>query len=167
MSQIDPVILRVEELISLSRLNELAIILSTDRTARLARIAAALQRLDAGSYLLGTGPSTVGIIRLSVEEIVLGRAATPLERPRDTVIDFAVGDTLYFSPHEVSRVHAKVVRRGDRFYVVDMGSRLGTFVNGNHVDPQGEGVPLSHGDVLSLGPSRCSTYVFYVATPPT
>jgi pSer/pThr/pTyr-binding forkhead associated (FHA) protein len=166
MAEIDPLIVKLDELISLSRLNELAVLLGTDRPTRLVRMATALAKLPRGAYLLGTGPSTVGVIRLSVEEVVLGRAATPAEEPTETVTDYWVNDTLHFAPHEVSRAHAKIVRRGDQFSVVDLGSTCGTFVNGQRVESQGEGQPLSHGDVLSLGPSQVSTYVFWVTRSP-
>lgn len=164
MSDIDPVILKMDEMITLSRLSELALMLRLDRATRVAKMAVSLSKLPPGAYLLGTGPSTVGIVRLSVEEVVLGRAATPPEDPTDTVIDYAVNDTLYFTPHEVSRAHAKIVRHGEQFLVVDLGSTCGTFVNGEGVDPQGKERPLAHGDVLSLGPSQISTYVFYQVT---
>ncbi len=75
MADIDPLVVKLDKIISLSRLNELAVMLGMDRAERLARISMALSRLHAGAYLLGTGPSTVGIIPLSVDELVLGRAA--------------------------------------------------------------------------------------------
>ncbi|OPX21644.1 MAG: hypothetical protein B1H04_06290 [Planctomycetales bacterium 4484_123] len=154
-------------MISISRLNELAVIMNVDRSDRVGMMLATLQRLPAGAYLLGTGPSTVGIIPLTVDEVVLGRAATPLEEPSATVIDYAVADTLYFCPREVSRVHAKVVTRGTgpeaEHRVIDLNSTRGTFVNGQQISPGEPGAPLSPGDVLSLGPSQVSTYLFYVA----
>lgn len=162
MNEIDPVIIKIDQLISLSRLNELATILNIDRNERIAKMAVVLGNLPAGAYLLGTGPSTVGVIPLSVDEVVLGRVATPLEEPGETVVDYAVADTLYFTPREVSRAHAKIVKQNDdQFFVVDLKSTCGTFVNGERVEPESEGCPLSHGDVVSLGPSQVSTYVFY------
>lgn len=165
MADIKQVLAKVDGLITLSRLHELAVIANSDRADRLKRIGAVLGNLPPGAYLLGTGPSTVGIIRLSVDEVVLGRAATPLEGPGEGVVDYEVADTLYFAPREVSRTHAKVVRGPDgQFRVVDLGSTRGTFVNGEPVAPEGDGWALAHGDVLSLGPSQVSTYVFYEAT---
>ena len=165
MDEIDPILLKLDKLISLSRLKEVAFIVSTDLTARISKMAEVLKRLKLGAYLLGTGPSTVGIIPLTVDEVVLGRSATILEEPTDAVIDFAATDTLYFVPREVSRSHAKVIRRVTdsdvEYVVVDLESTCGTFVNGTRVDPHDEGVVLSHGDVLSLGPAQISTYVFY------
>ena len=169
MTDIDPIILKIDRLICRSRLNELAAMLGTDCSQRLARMAHAVERLPPGAYLLGAGPSTVGIIPLTVDEVVLGRTAMPSEEPASAVIDYAAADTMYFSPQEVSRTHAKIVREnsgaGVEFKVVDLGSTCGTFVNGEEIDPSAEPPTLSHGDVLSLGPAHVSTYLFYVAHP--
>jgi pSer/pThr/pTyr-binding forkhead associated (FHA) protein len=166
MAEIDPVLLKLDKLISLSRLNEMAFIVSTDLKLRISKMAEVLKQLRPGAYLLGTGPSTVGIIPLTVEEVVLGRSATAFEEPKNEIIDFAVTDTLYFVPREVSRAHAKIIRKkfdsNTDYTVVDLKSTCGTFVNGTRVSPEREGVVLSHGDVLSLGPSQISTYMFYM-----
>ena len=169
MPAVDPILLEIDRLIVGSRLQEVAFIAETDIRSRLAKMETVLRKLGPGAYLLGTGSTTVGIIPLSVDEVALGRSATTLEEPTDTVIDYAVTDTLYFTPREVSRSHAKIARRKIRskyeYTVIDMKSTCGTFVNGARVDPHGDGVLLSHGDVLSLGPSQMSTYMFYVVEP--
>ena len=65
-------------------------------------------------------------------------------------------------------MHAKVVRQANQFgaqhVLIDLDSTCGTFVNGAPVDPHGNGVILRHGDVISLGPSQTSTYIFYQVT---
>ena len=164
MADIDPIIVKIDQLISLSRLNELAAIINTDRADRLVRIMAAMKQLKPGAYLLGTGPATTGIIPLTVEEVVIGRAATPLENPSDGVVDYPVADTLYFGPRETSRLHAKVVRHwresAPTYVLMDMGSTCGTFVNGRRLEGN-SGHTLAHGDVISLGASQISTYVFF------
>ena len=48
----------------------------------------------------------------------------------------------------VSRRHAQLIRRGDAWYVADIGSRNGTTLNGQAVTRE---VRLSDGDVLELG----------------
>ncbi len=164
MSEVDPIFIKLDQLISISRLHEMALIMNLDRRERIARMMLVIRQLRQGAYLLGTGPSTVGIIPLTVDEVVLGRAATPAEKPAETVVDYFVADTMYFGPCEVSRVHAKIVRNGDVYTLLDLNSTCGTFANGEPVLPDGDGQPLSHGDVLSLGPSQISTYMFFVAS---
>ena len=166
MPAVDPILLQIDKLITGSRLKEVAFIADTDITDRIYKMDAVLRKLNPGAYLLGTGSTTTGIIPLTVDEIALGRSATTLEKPTDAIIDYAAADTLYFAPREVSRSHAKILRRiiGSEleYAVVDLHSTCGTFVNGIRIDPDGEGVALSHGDVVSLGPSQMSTYMFYV-----
>jgi len=167
MDDTDSILLEIDRLIRHSRLKEIEFIMSMDATARVHRMTAALARLDPGEYLLGTGPSTVGIVPLNGHDIVLGRPPTILESPSREQPDYHAVDTLYFVPREVSRTHAKVVRRagslGVRHVLLDLHSTCGTFVNETRVDPNGAGVVLEHGDVISLGPSQTSTYVYFRA----
>lgn len=169
MTEIDAIFLKLDHLISISRLNELALMLQTDRAYRVVRMMTVLKELKPGAYLLGTGPTTSAIIPLTVDEVVLGRTATPVEKPAEAVIDYAVADMMYFGPREVSRVHAKIVRQpvdsGFEYRLVDLASTSGTYLNGRKVSDTGE--VLSHGDVLSLGPSEVSTYLFYVVPAPS
>lgn len=163
MKDLQSVAERVDQAIIKSRLNSLTVMMMTDRSERLRRIAAVLQQFPKGAYLIGTGPSTVGIIPLTVEEVVLGRAATPLERPADGVVDYEIGDAMYLGPHEVSRVHAKIyrVQNGPEWVttVLDFGSQCGTYVNGEPIAAE-NGKKLEHGDVVALGASHTSTYLF-------
>ncbi|MCL6440173.1 MAG: FHA domain-containing protein, partial [Thermoleophilum sp.] len=50
----------------------------------------------------------------------------------------------------VSRNHAVVVRRRDGFYIDDLGSLNGTYVNRRRIDSH----RLSHGDELQIGKYR-------------
>jgi len=163
---IDPICVKIDRLITVSRLKEIEFIVNTDIAERLSKMFLVLKKLKSGGYLLGTGSSTVGIIPLTVEEVIIGRFATVLEKPTERVIDYGVTDTLYFVPREVSREHARVFRYADdskvTYVLSDLGSTCGTYVNGEKVDPEGEGMILSHGDVISLGPSMISTYMFYL-----
>jgi len=168
MTEIDPIVLKLDKQISLSRLKEVAFIVNTDLGERVCKMARVLKQLRPGAYLLGTGPSTVGIIPLLTDELVLGRPATIFEEPPAVAIDHPAADTLYFVPREVSRTHAKVIRRhigrDVQYAVTDLASTCGTFVNGIRVNSNDGGLPLSHGDVLSLGPSQTSTYIFYAVS---
>jgi len=163
MKHFNEVVDKIDQAIIKSRLNSLTVMMMTDRSARMRRIKTVLQELPGGAYLIGTGPSTVGIIPLTVQEVVLGRAATPLETPADAVVDYEVGDAMYLGPHEVSRVHAKICRTTDNSganaVIVDLDSQCGTYINGTRVTSTG-GETLKHGDVIALGASHTSTYLF-------
>jgi len=163
MKHFNDVVEKIDQAIIKSRLNSLTLMMMTDRSERMRRISTVLQELPNGAYLIGTGPSTVGIIPLTVEEVVLGRAATPLESPAEAVVDYEVGDAMYLGPHEVSRVHAKVCRgrKGSEWIttVFDLGSQCGTYINGTRVETE-DGRQLEHGDVVALGASHTSTYLF-------
>lgn len=169
MSEDDPLLLSIDKLIRHSRLKEIEFIMSNDLAERLHGIRTALRRLQPGHYLLGTGPSTVGIIPLNSREVILGRPPTLLETPCDAKPDHWAIDTLYFVPREVSRAHAKLVAQrtdfGIRHSLIDLNSTCGTFLNETRIDRGGDGVPLHHGDVISLGPSQTSTYVYYHVPP--
>jgi pSer/pThr/pTyr-binding forkhead associated (FHA) protein len=57
----------------------------------------------------------------------------------------------------VSRKHLKIVRRGNKYFITDLKSRNGTFINGNYIDPgiepeAPEGVPIAIGmSLICLG----------------
>ena len=167
MEKIDTLYAAIDKLIGLSRLKEIQFIMSSDQADRIGEIRAALQRLQPGEYLLGTGPSTAGIVSLDKREFILGRPPTLLETPSETLPDCWATDTVYFVPREVSRAHAKVItqfgKAGRRHILFDLNSTRGTFVNQVQVHP-GSGITLEHGDVISLGPSGTSTYVYYTVT---
>jgi len=61
-------------------------------------------------------------------------------------------DLSKFDPaSRISRRHARITSRGGQFYVEDLGSANGTFVNGRtRLKPQ-EPYPLVNGDVLKFG----------------
>ena len=165
MNDTNSILHEIDRLIRRSRLKEIEFIMSMDATERVHRMAAALDRLEPGAYLLGTGPSTVGIVPLNGRDIVLGRPPTIFESPAREHPDYYAVDTLYFVPREISRTHARVTRQtssfGVRHILIDLHSTCGTFVNERPVDPDGAGVVLEHGDVISLGPSQTSTYVYF------
>ncbi|MHB8620780.1 MAG: FhaA domain-containing protein [Chloroflexota bacterium] len=57
------------------------------------------------------------------------------------------GNDLVLADRRVSREHAVIERRAASFYLLDLGSRNGTLVNGQPVQE----VALRHGDALSFG----------------
>jgi pSer/pThr/pTyr-binding forkhead associated (FHA) protein len=75
-----------------------------------------------------------------LEEVVLARAVMGLGRHPEN--DIVLDDKT------LSRFHARVERRGDRFVVVDLGAQNGVHLNGQRI--QGES-GLEPGDRISLG----------------
>ncbi|MEM9553140.1 MAG: SpoIIE family protein phosphatase [Acidobacteriota bacterium] len=69
----------------------------------------------------------------------------------DVAIGRGAGNTLHFRDPWLSRVHARIVFRGDSYWLEDAGSRNGTFINGARVDTR---QALSHGDSIELGDVR-------------
>jgi anti-anti-sigma factor len=52
----------------------------------------------------------------------------------------------------VSRFHAEIRVAGDKFYIRDLGSTYGTYLNGSRLDCDGDGLaPLSDGDLVTFG----------------
>ena len=58
---------------------------------------------------------------------------------------------VFLPDYRLSRRHAEVEQRIDGFYIVDLGSTNGTFLNGQRVNGEQR---LADGDLISLGDSR-------------
>ncbi|MFI7483009.1 FHA domain-containing protein [Kocuria sp. M1R5S2] len=61
---------------------------------------------------------------------------------------------IFLDDVTVSRRHARFVRRGDTFEVIDTGSLNGTYVNGDRVD----NAVLDNGDEVQIGKFRFTFY---------
>jgi pSer/pThr/pTyr-binding forkhead associated (FHA) protein len=90
--------------------------------------------LEAGQALLlvKRGPNAGSTFLLQEERTSLGR---------DTTSDVFLDDIT------VSRTHARIERRGSAFFVKDLGSLNGTYVNGEAV----EETTLARGDEVQIG----------------
>lgn len=156
---------KIDRLARTARAHDLSLLLSQSELERISRIAAVLEQLGAGTYLVGSGPYTQGVYSIMADEVVLGRLATPMEEPLDKPVDIFCQDVPCLTPREVSRYHAMIFRLGDahkRYFVRDLGSTCGTYVNGEILSAvSGEAAfELSQGDVISLGPSQINSYVY-------
>jgi HD-GYP domain-containing protein (c-di-GMP phosphodiesterase class II) len=74
------------------------------------------------------------------DEVVIGRD------PQDSL---ASDRFLCIPEHTISRRHARIKRRGDTYYIEDLGSFNGTFVSGKRLNP-GTWHPLVDGEQLGL-----------------
>jgi hypothetical protein len=60
---------------------------------------------------------------------------------------------LVLDSKKISRDHAMLALRGDRWYLEDRGSFNGTYLNGNRLQP-GAPLPLRHADRITVGPEE-------------
>lgn len=73
----------------------------------------------------------------------------------ETVLGRDLGNDIPVPDPEISRRHVRFIRRPEGFYVEDLGSTNGTFVNGARI-----AVPqlLKHGDLITLAESTVMSY---------
>lgn len=163
----------IERQISSSRTREIAFLIETDKAERLASVMRMLAALPPGTYLVGCGPYTAGVHRLGSTSILLGRRPLPHEDPSGRETTVLVNDVPWFSPREVSRAHATIMpdesSNGDGFLLHDESSSTGTYLNGRRVGGRdGKALPnpapISHLDIVCLGPSGVNAYVVVVAS---
>jgi hypothetical protein len=91
-------------------------------------------------------PVATGTLELVVTEGPDAGSRAPVVGSRITVGRLS-GCSLTLTDSTVSREHAALVRRGDRWWVVDLGSTNGTRVNGARAAEQ----PVAPGDRIELG----------------
>jgi len=76
-----------------------------------------------------------------------------------TLIGRGPGNDIQINDISISRKHAKILRQGEKYFIEDLRSKNGTWINGNAVESGDrvevqEGVPIAFGNVLvSLGKS--------------
>jgi pSer/pThr/pTyr-binding forkhead associated (FHA) protein len=138
------------------------------------RLEKTLLRLPSGYYLLGLGPYNAGLVKLDFEELLIGREVPEFIGVGMPVSGFRVSSPDAFLNTEVSRLHAKVFRRGTEshreYRLVDMRSSCGTYLNGDPVPVPDDlagisendcALPLKSGDFFSLGPSAVNLFLFF------
>lgn len=67
---------------------------------------------------------------------------------KETTLGRAATNSVILEDNSVSRSHSVILQKGDEYYVRDIGSRNGTFVNGQKIT---EETLLTHLDVLKIG----------------
>ncbi len=96
----------------------------------------------------GVFPALVFVQGSEQKNIVLNR--TPFTVGRKVDKDLVIADP------RVSRDHAQIMQQGQEFFIEDLGSKHGTFVNGERIQRQ----KLERGDRLEFG-ARDSAYVLF------
>jgi phosphoserine phosphatase RsbU/P len=96
----------------------------------------------------GVFPALVFVQGSEQKNIVLNR--TPFSVGRKIDKDLVIADP------RVSRDHAQIMQEGQDFFIIDLGSKHGTFVNGERIQRQ----KLERGDRLEFG-ARDSAYVLF------
>lgn len=91
--------------------------------------------------------------------VIVGRGSTAaqeytLDKP-EIAIGRSMSNDITVDDPEVSRRHAKIIRRGDAFLIEDWGSTNGTFVNDKRVTTR---VALRDGDRIRLGEAVVLTF---------
>jgi len=86
----------------------------------------------------------------------------PLDKAATTIGRWADNDVVV-DDRWVSRYHARLRREGERYVVEDLGSKNGTFVNGQRIAGP---TALSDGDVVQVTPLVGLTFVDYGSTAP-
>ena len=81
----------------------------------------------------------------------------PIRGPRATLGRLRHNEVYIPEAHVAGR-HAEIVVKGARYYIRDLGSANGTFVNGHRI-PVGDQLPLNDGDGISLGGA---SFVFHL-----
>ncbi len=138
------------------------------------RLNQTLLKLPSGHYLLGLGSYNAGLVKLDFEELLIGREVPEFIGIGMPVSGFRVSSPDAFLNTEVSRLHAKVVRRAllsnPEYFLVDMRSTCGTYLNGDPIPAPDDlgglpeedcAAPLKSGDFFSLGPSAVNLFLFF------
>src|SRR6266581_3458565 len=96
----------------------------------------------------GVFPALVFVQGSEQKNIVLNRSPFSVDRKVDK--------ELVIADPRVSRDHAQITQEGLEFFLVDLGSKHGTFVNGERIQRQ----KLERGDRLEFG-ARDSAYILF------
>ena len=95
-----------------------------------------------GSETLGI-PSGVLVNSKTGEKIIINKPEFAIGKERSRV-DYCISND-----NSVSRLHLKVRVRAGKCFIVDMGSKNGTYINGNKLTPNQE-VMIQNGDKLEI-----------------
>ncbi len=96
-----------------------------------------------------TQPGATSILLIAHQEGTDKSQVVRLDGDTEVTIGRSRQATIVADHEKVSRLHAKIVRRGDRVFVADLESRNGTQVNGSKISHE---VEVRSGDAITVGP---------------
>lgn len=102
------------------------------------------------ALLVSLRPEKYSNILLYKDEIHIGKE----ERSADVCIPCST----------VSRIHAKIIRREERYYLTDLGSTNGTCINGKRLAPE-ESVELETGDLVAFAEAEYMVSKTFIDNP--
>ncbi len=89
-------------------------------------------------------------LKFNGQEITISGGVTSIGRISDNVVAFP-------NDSNISRYHAEIERRGEDFWLIDLGSSNGTTVNGKSIKDE---IRLDHGNRLAFGGSCIVDFEF-------
>ena len=85
-----------------------------------------------------------------MEQKIIQYQQIPLQKLPITVGKMAGAVDLVLNEQSVSRLHARISRDGNRFFITDLNSTNGTFRNGMRLEPNAAEI-IEPGDEIGIG----------------
>ena len=85
-----------------------------------------------------------------MEQKIIQYQQIPLQKLPITVGKMAGAVDLVLNDQSVSRLHARISRDGNRFFITDLNSTNGTFRNGMRLEPNASEI-IEPGDEIGIG----------------
>lgn len=85
-----------------------------------------------------------------MEQKIIQYQHIPLQKLPITVGKMAGAVDLVLNDQSVSRLHARISRDGNRFFITDLNSTNGTFRNGMRLEPNASEI-IEPGDEIGIG----------------
>lgn len=85
-----------------------------------------------------------------MEQKIIQYQQIPLQKLPITVGKMAGAVNLVLNDQSVSRLHARISRDGNRFFITDLNSTNGTFRNGMRLEPNASEI-IEPGDEIGIG----------------
>lgn len=95
-------------------------------------------------------------------KIIINFISGPLQNQKmnfsntEITIGRSEGNLIKLTDNYVSKFHAKIFKQNDTYFIEDLNSSNGTFVNGQKVFKS----PISNSDIIKIGSSEFQVFIF-------